>query len=88
MMSIIPSKNVVVAVLFARADSVYKGLLGCDVWDADRDAQRWPGGAPVIAHPPCRAWGQLRKLANPKPDEKALALFTVEQVRKFGSVAG
>ena len=75
-----------VAVLFARADSHYKALAGVDVWDAARDARRWPGGCPVVAHPPCRAWGQLRSLANPRPDEKALAIYAVEQVRKFGGV--
>lgn len=75
-----------VAVLFARADSVYKTIPGCDVWDAERDARRWQGGQPVVAHPPCRAWGQLRALANPRPDEKALALFAVDQVRAYGGV--
>lgn len=75
-----------VTVLFARADSVYKTLPGCDVWDIERDARRWPGGGAVVAHPPCRAWGQLRALANPRPDEKALALWAVDQVRRFGGV--
>lgn len=75
-----------VAVLFARSDSVYKLLPGVDVWDAERDARTWTGGSPVVAHPPCRAWGQLRALANPRPDEKELALFALEQVRKFGGV--
>lgn len=46
-----------VAVLFARADSTYKTLPGTDVWDIERNAKLWPGGAPVVAHPPCRAWG-------------------------------
>jgi len=75
-----------VAVLFARADSCYKKLPGVDVWDAERDARRWPGGCPVVAHPPCRAWGRLRHFAKPRPDEKALALFAVDQVRRFGGV--
>lgn len=75
-----------VAVLFARADSVYKALPGCDVWDAERDARRWPGGAPIVAHPPCRAWGRLRYFAKPRPDEKDLALFAVSQVRRWGGV--
>ncbi len=30
-----------VAILFARADSHYKALAGCDVWDAERDARKW-----------------------------------------------
>ncbi len=29
-----------IAVLFARKDSIYKSLPECDVWDAERDARR------------------------------------------------
>lgn len=76
----------IVAVLFARSDSVYKRLRGCDVWDIDRDARKWGGGAPVVAHPPCRAWGRLAHMAKPRPDEKDLALWAVAQVRRFGGV--
>lgn len=75
-----------IAVLFARQDSIYKTLPGCDVWDIERDARNWPGGCPVVAHPPCRAWGRLRALANPRPDEKELALFAVDKVRSNGGV--
>ncbi|WP_253273768.1 hypothetical protein [Collimonas arenae] len=75
-----------VAVLFARADSIYKSISGCDVWDIERDALSWPGGAPVIAHPPCRAWGRLRHMAKPRAGEKELALWAVDQVRAFGGV--
>lgn len=75
-----------VAILFARADSVYKTLPGCDVYDIDRDARTWPGGCPVVAHPPCRAWGSLRHFAKPRPHEKDLAPWAVEQVRQFGGV--
>ncbi|WP_186260429.1 hypothetical protein [Burkholderia gladioli] len=75
-----------VAVLFARQDSIYKKLPGCDVWDIERDARRYGGTSPVVAHPPCRAWGRLRHFAKPRPDEKALALFAVERVRQLGGV--
>lgn len=75
-----------VAVLFARADSHYKSIPGCDVWDIERDARKWPGGAPVVAHPPCRAWGRLRQFAKPRPDEKQLAIDAVARVRQFGGV--
>jgi len=75
-----------VAVLFARADSYYKSLPGCDVWDIDRDARRWPGGCPVVAHPPCRAWGRLRHFARPRDGERELALWAVDQVRRWGGV--
>lgn len=74
-----------VAVLFAREDSIYK-MLGADCWDISRDARNYPGNKPVIAHPPCRAWGQLSHMAKPRPDEKKLALFAIEMVRKYGGV--
>lgn len=75
-----------VAVLFARADSVYKTLPGCDVYDIERDARTWPGGAPVVAHPPCRAWGRFAHMAKPRPGERDLAPWAVEQVRTWGGV--
>jgi hypothetical protein len=75
-----------VAVLFARKDSVYKTLPDCDVWDVDRDARNWLGGNPAIAHPPCRAWGRLRHFAKPREDEKDLAIWAVKQVRQNGGV--
>jgi len=78
--------NPPVAVLFARRDSIYKMLDGVDVWDIDRDARTWPGGCPVIAHPPCRAWGRLRHFAKPLPGERELALWAVEQIRRWGGV--
>jgi len=75
-----------VAVLFARADSHYKALPGTDVYDIDRDARSFAGGAPVVAHPPCRAWGVFAMFAKPREDEKALAPWAIEQVRKWGGV--
>ncbi len=73
------------AVLFARSDSCYK-TLPCDVYDAERDARTFPGGRPVVAHPPCRAWGSLSHFAKPRPDEKALATWAVDQIRICGGV--
>lgn len=75
-----------VSVLFARRDSNYKKMQGCDVWDKDRDARNYCGSNPVICHPPCRGWGRLRKFANPEPGELELAHFAIEQVRKCGGV--
>ncbi len=75
-----------VAVLFARADSVYKSIRCADVYDEARDARKYPGGLPVVAHPPCRAWGCLRAFAKPKPHEKELARFAVRQIRRYGGV--
>ena len=74
-----------VSVLFARSDSCYFDLVD-DVWDAKRDARNYTASNPVVCHPPCRGWGRLRHWAKPRPDEKALALFAVEQVRRCGGV--
>lgn len=76
----------VVTVLFARADSIYKTLPGVDVWDAARDARKWPGGSPVIAHPPCRQWGRLRQFAHGDDTEKSHGPWAVDQVRAWGGV--
>lgn len=76
-----------VAVLFARRDSVYKSIPGLDVWDEDRDATRWEGGCPGIHHPPCRAWGRLRHMAtSTRTGERALAVWSVAMVRLHGGV--
>jgi len=72
-------------VLFARRDSIYK-TLRADVYDEDRDARTWHRCAPVVAHPPCRGWGRLRKFAKVKPHELDLARFAVQVVRRCGGV--
>lgn len=75
-----------VAVLFARSDSTYYSLPDVEVYDMVRDARTYDGPWPVVAHPPCRAWGRLRHFAKPRDDEKALALWAVDQVRANGGV--
>lgn len=75
-----------VAVLFARSDSIYKTMLECDVYDIERDARTWPGGCPVVAHPPCRAWGRFAHMAKPRQGERDLAPWAVSMVRTYGGV--
>ncbi len=76
-----------VAVLFARKTSIYKSISCCDVYDLERDALSFPGGIPVVCHPPCRSWGKLASLATRvRPGEKELAFYAVDQVRKNGGV--
>lgn len=77
-----------VAALFVRADSNYKAMPMVDAWDEQRDARAWPGGTPLVAHPPCRLWGRLRQFAtarNPEA-ERQLAIDAVGRVRQFGGV--
>ena len=73
-------------VLFARQDSSYKDHSCFDVYDIDRDARTYHGNKPVIAHPPCRAWGQLSHMANPREGEKELIYFALAQVRLNGGI--
>lgn len=75
-----------IAILFARADSIYKTLPDCDVWDAARDARKWPGGSPLVAHPPCRMWGRMRGLAGNYAGEKELAIMAVDLIRQEGGI--
>lgn len=78
--------NKKIAALFVRNDSIYKSLEDVDCWDLERNALNWPGGTPIIAHPPCRGWGMMRGLAKPIPGELDLARWAVAQVRRFGGV--
>ena len=73
------------SVLFCRADSIYKRL-GCDTYDASRNATTWPGGKPVIAHPPCRSWSRLKAFSRPVPGEREAAIWVVDQIRQHGGV--
>lgn len=75
-----------VAALFVRKDSVYKTMPNVDAWDMDRDARNWPGGNPIVAHPPCRGWGGLSHMANATEEEKELAVWSIAQIRKYGGV--
>jgi hypothetical protein len=75
-----------IAVLFARDDSRYKELDGYDVYDINKDARTFCKKIPVIAHPPCRAWGMLSHMANPREGEKQLAYLALAQVRLNGGI--
>lgn len=48
-----------IAALFVQKDGCYAGLPGVDVWDIDRDARKYAGPWPVLAHPPCQLWGRF-----------------------------
>lgn len=75
-----------VSVLFAMTDSIYKTLPGCDVWDEQRNALNFKGGAPIIAHPPCRLFSRMRYLSKADIEEKRLAYFAIDMVRNCGGV--
>ena len=79
-------KKIKYAALFTREDSGYKDRAEWDVYDINRDATNYKGDLPVVAHPPCRAWGILSHMANPREGEKELAHFAIKQVRRCGGI--
>ena len=47
-----------IAALFVETNGIYCGQPEIDPWDLTRDARRYGGPYPVIAHPPCERWGR------------------------------
>lgn len=47
-----------VAALYVATGGVYFNLPNVDPWDETRDARRYAGPHPVVAHPPCERWGR------------------------------
>lgn len=81
----------IAAALFVRKDSIYNTIRGVECYDYDRDAMQYAGPAPVIAHPPCGAWGRFRRhveraSGRRAEEERAAGIFCAAAVRQFGGV--
>ena len=74
-----------VSVLFTRENSVYDEM-GLDTWPKSRDAANWPGGNPIIAHPPCAQWSVLKPFAHRNLRQKAFGPWSVLLARRYGGV--
>lgn len=81
-----------IAALYVETDGAYYGLDGIDPWDEARDARRYVGPHPVIAHPPCQRWGRMKDGGPSLPggriphhDEGCFAA-AMTAVRNFGGV--
>ncbi len=48
-----------IAALYVETDGAYFHVPGIDPWDEARDARRYGGPFPVVAHPPCQRWGKM-----------------------------
>ena len=48
-----------IGALYVQKNGSYYGLPGVDPWDEERDARRYAGPWPVVAHPPCQRWGKM-----------------------------
>lgn len=81
-----------IAALFVETDGCYFGLPGVDPWDEPRDARRYNGPHPVVAHPPCQRWGRFWHGSTRKPHQFKLGAddgcfaFAREAVRRWGGV--
>lgn len=53
-----------IAALFVEADGCYATSVGVDLWPEQRDARKYTGNAPVVAHPPCTRWCRLAGLVE------------------------
>ena len=81
-----------IAALYVESDGAYFGLPGVDPWDETRDARKYQGPHPVVAHPPCQRWGRFWG-GNPKQwprlklgDDQGCFAAALAAVRQFGGV--
>jgi hypothetical protein len=74
----------VIAALYIDPRGPYPKMPDVDCWDAARDARRYAGHWPVVAHPPCGAYSSLRHLHEQADAD--CAPVAVEQVRRWGGV--
>lgn len=55
---------ITVAALYVERGGPYFGMPGVDPWDVGRDARKYAGPHPVVAHPPCARWCKLAGLVE------------------------
>lgn len=81
-----------VSALFVETAGVYFGLNDVEPWDAQRDARRYTGPHPVIAHPPCKRWGRFFHGSTAKPhqfrvgEDQGCFAAAMTAVRNYGGV--
>lgn len=81
-----------IAALYVETDGAYFGLPNVDPWDETRDARKYAGPWPVVAHPPCQRWGRFWG-GNPSQrprlvlgDDNGCFAAALAAVRKWGGV--
>ena len=80
-----------ISALFVDSKGCYADLPGVDVWDASRDARRYAGPNPVVAHPPCSRWCRLAGLVEARwghrrGEDGGCFAAAIDAVRRYGGV--
>ena len=81
-----------VAALFVETGGPYFGLAGVFPWDRARDARKYGGPWPVVAHPPCERWGRYwgggpsAKVRRIKGADDGCFEAALAAVRRWGGV--
>lgn len=83
-----------VAALYVETDGCYFNINGVDPWDEKRDARKYGGPYPVVAHPPCQLWGRFAHVNfkrwggehNRPHNDGGCFEAALNAVRKFGGV--
>jgi hypothetical protein len=81
-----------IAALYVERAGAYANLPGVDAWDEARDARRYAGPHPVVAHPPCQRWGRYWGGAPKtwprlvKGDDGGCFASALDAVRRWGGV--
>lgn len=82
----------IIAALYVDPRGCYANLPGVDLWDEARDARRYAGPWPVVAHPPCQRWGRFSEGGPSAPgtrttgDDGGCFAAALSAVRRFGGV--
>lgn len=79
-----------VAALYVDPRGPYPKMPGVECWDESRDARLYDGPHPVVAHPPCGPWGNLKHMRVPNRERRVADADcmapAVDAVRRFGGV--
>lgn len=73
-----------VAALWVQPLTIYLAFDDIECWTEREDARTYAGPYPVIAHPPCGAWGSMAHWNKHHPYEDALIALDI--VHQFGGV--
>ena len=80
-----------IAALYVIPDGVYSGRADVDLWPEARDARKYAGPFPVVAHPPCERWCRMAPLVQKTHgyrvgDDGGCFEHALACVRAFGGV--